>query len=361
MGSCPEGTSSDGAVVSDLSTGCYSFPVNQAMNWPDAKDHCLDQGGSLVEITSEQEAAAISAEIQKSGWINKNFWIGLTDLDSEGHFKWLSGKPVNYTNWLSGEPNNQGHRGGPEDCAHIGLGNFWNDMTCEESFYGESFYPLCEFKSDSTVALSKDILSPDSPVVVSGPAECIFSHQDSKCKQVGGLCLSGGANMWEGNVFFDGQPVCDDFWTMEEAALVCKALSYGRAKNFTTNSHFGTVKGPLREASCMPGSEYFSNCTLTSKQQCIPEEVAGVVCETEDEKMRRVAEEEKLDECFVVGVEYYTSSPNIGLANTPLECQQLCASQPLCTHFSFNEVTKLCYNSTGSSKIAKQVVNCPTR
>ena len=158
--------------------------------------------------------------------------------------------------------------------------------------------------------------------------------------------------MWEGNVFFDGQPLCDDLWTLQEAMLVCDALSYGRAKNFTTNSHFGTVKGPLREVSCRRGSGSFNNCTLSSAQQCIPEEVAGVVCETEDEKMRREMEEEKLNECFVTGIEYYTSAPNIGLTNTALECQQLCVSEPLCTHFSFNRVTKLCYNTTGSAKVS---------
>ena len=78
---------------------------------------------------------------------------------------------------------------------------------------------MCEFKPDKTVALSKEFLSPDLPVV-SGPAECNFSLQDSKCKDVSGLCLSGGANIWEGNVFFGGQPVCDDFWTIKEATLV---------------------------------------------------------------------------------------------------------------------------------------------
>ena len=346
---CQEGSLS-------VSTGCYSFPVTVGgMTWQNSKDYCIAQGGSLVEITSEAEQAAITAKIRSEGWGNFNFWIGLTDLDSEGTFKWVSGDAVNYTHWAPGEPNNQGHSGGPEDCAHIGDGGrTWNDMPCDDSQgWGNNFLPLCEFKSDTTAVLSKEFLSPDS-AVVSGPAECLFSLQDSKCKTVSGLCLSGGSNMWEGNVFFDGQPVCDDFWTIQEASLVCSSLSFGRAKNFTTNSHFGTVKGPLREADCKRGSEYFSNCTLTSNQQCIPEEVAGVVCETEDEKMRRVAEEERLNECFITGVEYFTSSTNIGLTNTPEECQQLCASQPLCTHFSFNELTKLCYNTTGSAKVAKQ-------
>ena len=108
-----------------------------------------------------------------------------------------------------------------ENCVHLWVTHEWkwNDMPCDDTEgWGEHFLPLCEFKSDTTAALSKEFLSPDSSVV-SGPAECLFSLQDSKCKAVSGLCLSGGSNRWEGNVFFDGQPVCDDFWTIKEQLL----------------------------------------------------------------------------------------------------------------------------------------------
>merc|ERR1719193_2219528 len=119
------------------------------MNWPNSRDYCIAQGANLVEITSEAEQAAITAKIRAEGWSRFNFWIGLTDLDSEGTFKWLSGQAVNYTNWKSGEPNNRGHQGGPEDCAHIGDGGrTWNDMPCDDiEGWGENFLPICEFKS----------------------------------------------------------------------------------------------------------------------------------------------------------------------------------------------------------------------
>ena len=82
LGSCPEGTSD---LVTSLLTGCYSFPTSgQPLNWPNARDYCIAQKGYLVEITSVAESAAIASEIQNSGLDRFNFWIGLTDLDSEG-------------------------------------------------------------------------------------------------------------------------------------------------------------------------------------------------------------------------------------------------------------------------------------
>ena len=67
---------------------------------------------------------------------------------------------------------------------------------------------------------------------------------------------------------------------------MCKSLGFGRAKAVTRNSHFGPEKGPLKEILCDIASEDFSDCSISSKQVCLADEVVGVVCETEDEKMR---------------------------------------------------------------------------
>ena len=36
----------------------------------------------------------------------KNYWIGLTDKDQQGVWKWTSGEAFGYSNWVVGEPNN---------------------------------------------------------------------------------------------------------------------------------------------------------------------------------------------------------------------------------------------------------------
>ena len=49
------------------------------MVWAEAKKHCDEKGGKLVEIDSEVENIALVEEINRRGYSenNMNFWIGL--------------------------------------------------------------------------------------------------------------------------------------------------------------------------------------------------------------------------------------------------------------------------------------------
>ena len=89
----------------------------------------------LVEIESAEENSAIIAEIKRRNFVSRKieFWLGITDRQSEGH--WVSestGKSVILTNWSSGEPNNSGNPGN-ENCANIQGWNYkWNDRKCND-------------------------------------------------------------------------------------------------------------------------------------------------------------------------------------------------------------------------------------
>ena len=105
--------------------------------------------------------------------MSMNFWIGLTDLESEGNWRFASdhSKP-SYLNWHNdSEPNNGGGFLGNEDCAMIRIGpkpswkDTWSDLRCnaETVHYWNhdqgqlyptfSLHALCEFdasKEDTT-------------------------------------------------------------------------------------------------------------------------------------------------------------------------------------------------------------------
>lgn len=49
------------------------------------------------------------------------------------------------------------------------------------------------------------------------------------CQADGKLCLIGGENEYEGNVYYGGKPVCDDGWSFADAHVVCVALGYAEA------------------------------------------------------------------------------------------------------------------------------------
>jgi hypothetical protein len=65
------------------------------------------------------------------------FWIGFTDSASygasEGHWRWITGEAVSYTNWGSGEPNNM--YSGEHYAESIRPGDYWNDLGSDTFFY----------------------------------------------------------------------------------------------------------------------------------------------------------------------------------------------------------------------------------
>jgi len=134
------------------------------MSWFAANEHCKRQGGMLVEIDSEEENTTLVEEINRRGYTNRsmNFWIGLTDFESEGNWSLASdhSKP-SYLNWhKNSEPNNGGGFLGNEDCAIIRIGpkpswkDTWSDLRCKAEtvhYWNDgqrqaySLHALCEF------------------------------------------------------------------------------------------------------------------------------------------------------------------------------------------------------------------------
>ena len=117
------------------------------MSQSEAKAFCENEHSAhLIEIDSEKENSAITAEINQRGFPDKKitFWLGITDRQSEGH--WVlesSGAPISYTNWKAGEPNNS-HRGG-EDCALIDIKeDYWHDVPCGWRSMGDDYTAICE-------------------------------------------------------------------------------------------------------------------------------------------------------------------------------------------------------------------------
>ena len=117
------------------------------MTWLQAKNFCEGlENSRLVEIDSEEENSAISAEMHKLG--SPVIWLGLTDRRSEGHFVLEStGQSPSFTKWCCGDqPDNSG-RG--EDCATLKAipWNDWNDMDCNLSHhYWGRLSAICEIQ-----------------------------------------------------------------------------------------------------------------------------------------------------------------------------------------------------------------------
>ena len=117
------------------------------MSWFEANETCRNMGARLVEINSEEENDQIVHEINRIGFRNKHFWIGLTDLEEEGIWRFESnGSEPQYTNWHYNEPDNNTD----SDCVRLKKPTNqwkWGDFPCNLSSYNDNqftIHAICE-------------------------------------------------------------------------------------------------------------------------------------------------------------------------------------------------------------------------
>ncbi|KAM9449634.1 CD209 antigen-like protein 2 isoform 2-T2 [Clarias gariepinus] len=108
-------------------------------SWFESSKDCKRRGADLVIINSTEEQEFISKHF---GSIEA--WIGLTDKDTEGTFKWVDNSALTTPFWWNGEPNNFG---AGEDCTITGYKKAgsnlftWADYPCSFPVVG-----ICEMK-----------------------------------------------------------------------------------------------------------------------------------------------------------------------------------------------------------------------
>ncbi|XP_054027215.1 macrophage mannose receptor 1 [Dryobates pubescens] len=136
---------------------CYKFFSYAYVNWNTARRRCLDLGGDLASIHSEQEQAFLTLQLKN---VFLEPWIGLNDITSELNFIWSDGSAVSYKNWAPDSPKDgdrvlfdslhpeDGHNLQQFDCVSLKKGpaediGKWDNKEC----YKALGY-LCQKKSD---------------------------------------------------------------------------------------------------------------------------------------------------------------------------------------------------------------------
>ncbi|XP_063237296.1 hemolymph lipopolysaccharide-binding protein-like [Bacillus rossius redtenbacheri] len=148
-------------VLSSGATGYEYFPgfgfykfYSQPQTWTEAVQTCLEDGGQLGVIGSQEEAqlyqTLLARHARVSGASSQSyFYVGLTEFQNSRDFLTLGGVPVEetgYSTWASGEPNNA--HGVAEKCGSIDRSVKLNDIPCSDKL---AF--ICELKYPSTTRL----------------------------------------------------------------------------------------------------------------------------------------------------------------------------------------------------------------
>uniref|UniRef100_A0A8D3A8M9 C-type lectin domain-containing protein n=1 Tax=Scophthalmus maximus TaxID=52904 RepID=A0A8D3A8M9_SCOMX len=111
---------------------CYLVSVETA-SWERGWQDCTSRGADLVIVDRAEEQTFLTIILEQ------DTWIGLTDRDQEGSWKWSDGTPLTLAFWRTGQPDNGGGHPqiGEEDCAtsspYRGTGKNWNDLPCDAS------------------------------------------------------------------------------------------------------------------------------------------------------------------------------------------------------------------------------------
>ncbi|MFK7979881.1 MAG: HYR domain-containing protein, partial [Saprospiraceae bacterium] len=119
--SCPEpGLDLTDFVYMGTLDGHQYYCSREKANWATAKATCESQGGHLAVINSAAENQMLSAFLK-----DQSAYIGLSDREQEGTFKWCNNDPVTYTNWYPGQPDNYG---GNQDVTRLFPNGVWDDI-----------------------------------------------------------------------------------------------------------------------------------------------------------------------------------------------------------------------------------------
>ena len=103
------------------------------ITWTDAKADAESRGGHLATITSEQEWQQFTNQISAAWTKNEPIWMGASDVEQEGVWKWVTEEAWSYTRWGTGEPSGSGVNG-KEDYLSLSKDWTWNDSALAIQF-----------------------------------------------------------------------------------------------------------------------------------------------------------------------------------------------------------------------------------
>ncbi|XP_052330067.1 uncharacterized protein LOC118377339 isoform X11 [Oncorhynchus keta] len=120
---CPEGWQTSGS-------SCY-YTTTVIKTWEESRKDCNERGAHLVIINSREEQTFINGLYGPGN----ETWIGLTNVDTEGTWKWVDDTPLTTAYWKTGKPSSS--LGADQDCVaffhHSSDPGEWNNEECHKS------------------------------------------------------------------------------------------------------------------------------------------------------------------------------------------------------------------------------------
>ncbi|MCH1540124.1 MAG: pre-peptidase C-terminal domain-containing protein [Candidatus Poseidonia sp.] len=119
-------------------TNNHTYHLLSAGSWEDSAQAARGLGGFLTTVDDEVENTWLFDTFASWDNLSRHLWTGLSDVNSEGEYRWHDGTPFFYRNWGEEQPS----AGGDEDYVHIAstnMGNImpetWNDLENDPQYF----------------------------------------------------------------------------------------------------------------------------------------------------------------------------------------------------------------------------------
>lgn len=116
-------------------------------SYEEAADLCRTLGGHMADVNSAEENRFLYEYLSSEGY--DHVFLGGSDSQEDGVWKWESGEPFDYVNWAEGEPNND--LGGEEHLAmyHVLSDGSWNDIAYSTPSFREGTARIGDVQASS--------------------------------------------------------------------------------------------------------------------------------------------------------------------------------------------------------------------
>ena len=165
------------AQAEEYGDSLYLF-INEECYWEEAVQRCEELGGHLVTITSAGEEEFCYQLWKPSD--TYGCWLGASDAETEGTWKWITGEEWDYTNWGSSydygdEPTDYADNGG-EDYLNYWNHDFYNGGTWNDFPDWQTATFICEWDKDE---LKRDSVGADGDNSnISVPGEYVYNFPE---------------------------------------------------------------------------------------------------------------------------------------------------------------------------------------
>uniref|UniRef100_A0A8C8RN29 C-type lectin domain-containing protein n=1 Tax=Pelusios castaneus TaxID=367368 RepID=A0A8C8RN29_9SAUR len=97
LGGCPE----TWLLFNNKCYKIFGSSEEERLTWHAARSTCIKLGGNLASIHNKQVQAFLTFHLKD---VMAETWIGLNDINTEGHYLWTDGSVFDYSEWATGFP-----------------------------------------------------------------------------------------------------------------------------------------------------------------------------------------------------------------------------------------------------------------